>query len=497
MTIRRVVATDGSPVDYDDRVIASGQKKDCCLCKDGQSVLLWFRDSLDARDVERLQAVIGSYRDRLFRGSSAGYWRQLMCWPDRMVEVNGRWGITAPRYPASFNFEYGSRNDDALKLRGKEKQGYWFVSLKHRTRTLDPRELGDWKRSLRMALRLARAVRRIHAAGLVHGDLSYRNVILDPAHGDTCLIDLDGLVVPGKYPPDVLGTPDFMAPEIVASRHLPKDHPNRKLPGWHADLHALAVLIYLLLLLRHPLRGDKIHDLDDDNRQEAMMMGAGARFVEDPRYDDNRIREDFLEPFERPWKDTDALPYRVLGPYLAPLIERAFVEGLHNPGLRPTAQEWESALLDTANLLHPCRNEQCEAGWFPLDASNLRCPFCRAPVQGPVHVAHLYQHNGKSFAPTGDIKVLHHHAAIHDWHLDTHIHPNEQLTPDGSRRRAYVAHDAEDTAWLVNEGIEDAQDLETRSAIAKGQSIAITTGMRILVKRTAPAHLIWIDTIPF
>jgi serine/threonine protein kinase len=127
--------------------------------------------------------------------------------------------------------------------------------------TLDPRELGDWKRSLRMALRVARALRRIHAAGLVHGDLSYRNVILDPSGGDACLIDLDGLVVPGEYPPEVIGTPDFIAPEIVASRHLPRDHPERQLPDWHADLHALAVLIYLLLLLRHPLRGDKIHDL--------------------------------------------------------------------------------------------------------------------------------------------------------------------------------------------------------------------------------------------
>jgi hypothetical protein len=30
------------------------------------------------------------------------------------------------------------------------------------------------------------------------------------------------LVVPGKYPPDVVGTPDFIAPEVVMTNHLKK-----------------------------------------------------------------------------------------------------------------------------------------------------------------------------------------------------------------------------------------------------------------------------------
>ena len=45
--------------------------------------------------------------------------------------------------------------------------------------------------------------------------------------GSACVIDVDGLVVPGKYPPDVVGTPDFIAPEVVTTSHLSKEDPKR------------------------------------------------------------------------------------------------------------------------------------------------------------------------------------------------------------------------------------------------------------------------------
>ena len=92
---------------------------------------------------------------------------------------------------------------------------------------------------------ISRAVRRLHAASLAHSDLSYKNVLVDPTSGRACIIDIDGLVVPGKFPPDVVGTPDFVAPEVIETQHLDKTDPNRKLPSVATDHHALAVLIYM------------------------------------------------------------------------------------------------------------------------------------------------------------------------------------------------------------------------------------------------------------
>ena len=95
------------------------------------------------------------------------------------------------------------------------------------------------------------------------------------------MIDIDGLVVPNKYPPDVVGTPDFIAPEVIETQHLAKNDPNRKLPSTQTDRHALAVLIYMYLFYRHPLRGGKVHDLDAA-KDEELMMGSKALFIEHP-----------------------------------------------------------------------------------------------------------------------------------------------------------------------------------------------------------------------
>ena len=167
-----------------------------------------------------------------------------------------------------------------LGIKGKDKDGKWFASASNRNKFLDSRELGDWMLHLKVCLMLARAVRRMHMAGLSHSDLGYKNCLIDPTTGQASLIDIDGLVVPGKHPPTVVGTPDFIAPEVVATQHLDKSDPKRKLPSRTTDLHALAVLIYMYLLYRHPLRGDKVFDMNDSQRDEELGMGEKALFIE-------------------------------------------------------------------------------------------------------------------------------------------------------------------------------------------------------------------------
>ena len=72
---------------------------------------------------------------------------------------------------------------------------------------------------------------------------------------------------------------------------------------------------------------------------------------------------------EQPWKDTQKMPYIVTGPYLSELFKRAFIDGLHNPIARPTADEWEQALVKTVDLLQPCQGANCEQKWYAFDNS--------------------------------------------------------------------------------------------------------------------------------
>ena len=141
----KLPAVDGSTVEFLDQIVGSGQKKDCYFSPKRDYVVLWYRDLPSPQDLARLESITGTYRQQLIDGPVGRYWADLMCWPTRIVRHGERVGITAPAYSARFFFEHGSQQNDVLKLRGKEKDGYWFASLKHRARTLDPRELGDWR----------------------------------------------------------------------------------------------------------------------------------------------------------------------------------------------------------------------------------------------------------------------------------------------------------------------------------------------------------------
>lgn len=171
-----------------------------------------------------------------------------------------------------------------------------------------------------------------------------------------CHCRCDGLVVPGKYPPDVVGTPDFIAPEVVMTSGLAKDNPQRKLPRRETDQHALAVLIYMYLFCI-ATAWRSVHDVNDEQRDEALTMGEKALFVEHPTDRINRIKVADAKPTELPWADTEKIPYTITGPYLSPLFLQAFVAGLHDPGMRPSANDWETALVKTVDL-DPAMPEQ-------------------------------------------------------------------------------------------------------------------------------------------
>jgi hypothetical protein len=492
-----LTGADGSTVEFIDEIKASGGMKDIYFSPNKDYVVGFFRgDANNAATRERVAMITGTYRERIFGQAGGDYWKKLFCWPTTTVEYEGRIGIVAPFYDADFFFAFGSRNNDMLGIKGRDKEGKWFASPSNRNKYLDPRELGDWMRQVRLCLMIARAVRRIHAAGLAHSDLSYKNVLIDPTTGRACLIDIDGLVVPGKFPPDVVGTPDFIAPECVITAHLPRTDPQRKLPSIATDRHALAVLIYMYLLLRHPLRGDKVHDVDDPGHDEELSMGERALFVEHPLDRSNRIRLANVKPAELPWKDTDKLPFTITGPYLSDLFTRAFIDGLHNPAARPTADEWENALVKTVDLLQPCQNPACEQKWFVFDnTTKPACPFCGTRFRGVLPVLNLYSSRQEgSFRPEQHRLMVYSGQSLFAWHIDRNIVPNERLD-DANRKRVgyFVLH--QNVWYLVNERMPDLIDAASKVAIPVGSKVALTDGLQLLASKAPGGRLFVVQLV--
>ena len=484
-----------SPIDIEfiDVVKGQGGMKDVYFSPDKSYVVAFFRDKQDAQAQERLREITSRYRTNVFDREGGEYWKNSYCWPTHVVEWNGRLGVVAPFYTKNYFFEFGSKSNDMLGIKDREKEGKWFASASNQNRFLDPRERGDWQKYVSISIRISRAVKRLHAAGLAHSDLSYKNVLVDPVSGSATIIDVDGLVVPGKFPPDVIGTPDFIAPEVVMTQKLSKTDPNRKLPSITTDRHALAVLIYMYLLYRHPLRGDKVHDLDPVT-DEMLGMGSNALFVEHPTDSKNRINVKNVKPSELPWKDTSKIPYTVTGPYLTPLFNKAFIDGLHDPSKRPTADDWETALVKTIDLIQPCQNTSCDQKWYVFDnSSKPKCPFCGAAHKGKLPVLNLYSsRRAGSFMPDNHRLMVYSNQSLFMWHVNRLVTPNERLEDRHKKRVGYfVEHNK--IWYLVNENMPDLRDTDKNVDYPPGTKVELVDGLKLLLSREEGGRLIQVQ----
>lgn len=469
-----------------------GGMKDVFFSPDKSYVVAFYRDPQDFNSRERLKKIVTQYYDSFFNKEGGAYYRQLYSWPTDVVEQNKQVGLVVPVYNGNFFFAKGYANNDLIK--GKEKEGKWFASAKFRNKQfalrLDDSELGNWLSYFQICVNIARGVKRLHAAGLAHSDLSYKNVLIDPVSRTAAIIDIDGLVVPGLFPPDVIGTADFIAPEVLETKHLKKDDPNRKLPNRLTDLHALAVMIYMYLLYRHPLKGGKVHDMDTE-KDDLLSMGEKALFIEHPTDHSNRPKINQINPKELPWADVNKIPYTVTGPYLKELFDHAFINGLHHPNSRPTADQWEQALLKTTDLLQPCGNPACEQKWYVFDNTHKpKCPFCGTPHVGTLPVLDLYyQFRPGVWKPENHRLMVYNNQYIFLWHTNRNTIRNEKLTAEQKIPAGYFT--ILNGKWVfVNQRLTSLKDLTADKDIPTGTMVEITDGQKLLLSKEEGGRLV-------
>ncbi len=464
-----------------------GGMKDVFFSPDKSYVVAFYRDAQDFNSKERLKNITTKYYDSFFNRDGGEFYKSLYAWPTDVVEHNKRIGIIVPCYSKNFFFAKGYAGNDLL--RGKEKEGKWFASARFRVNSsrtkLDASELGDWLSYFQICVNIARGVKRMHAAGLAHSDLSYKNVLIDPVTQSASIIDIDGLVVPGLYPPDVIGTADFIAPEVLATKHLSKTDPLRKLPNRLTDLHALSVLIYMYLFYRHPLRGGKFFGPLESEDEDLLLMGEKALFVEHPTDASNRnfkreYGEDGIQKL-RPWTDLTKTPYTIAGPYLKDLFEQAFVKGLHSPMDRPPAVMWEEALIKTTDLRLQCSNPNCEQKWFIYNnTKDTTCPFCNTKYTKTIPVLDFfYRFRGDVWKPDNIRLVVYPQSTLHMWHVNRNIIRNETIKQAEKAMVGYFA--LHNGAWVfVNSGLPALKDLTANKEIPIGQMVDLTEGRKLL-----------------
>jgi serine/threonine protein kinase len=464
----------------------SGTAKNVYFSPDKKYVVAIFKEKQDFNQLDRLKRIASVQLERIKKMDGGDFFLdEIFRWPTDVIESNGKTGIIVPIYKSNYFFTKGYSSQDLIK--GEEKNGKWFAGAKFRNKqfplSLDHSELGNWLNYFQICVNICRGVKKLHQMGLAHSDLSYNNVLVDPINKSAVIIDLDGMVVPGVYPAEVIGTADFIAPEVLATKHLKITDPNRKLPNIRTDLHALPVLIYMFLLHRHPLKGGKVHDLDTE-KDDLLSMGEKALFIEHPTDKSNRPKMNQVSKWDQYWSDIDKLPYTITGPYLKPLFDRAFIDGLHNPMARPTAEEWETALLKTSDLVQTCGNSSCEQKWYVFDNTNTpKCPFCGTKHQGTLPVLDFYsQFQAGVWKPENHRLMVYHNQYLFQWHVNKNIIRNERLSAEQKVPVGYFTF--HNNKWVfVNQKLTSLVDKTENIDIPIGGMLELEDGKQILLSK--------------
>jgi serine/threonine-protein kinase len=116
---------------------------------------------------------------------------------------------------------------------------------------LDKRGPLPWKQACALLYDVASSLAMVHARGLIHRDVSLRNVRCTP-EGRAKLIDF-GAMAPMGVVREIAGTPPFVAPEVMQMQEL----------DGRADLFSLGALGYYVLTGRHAYPARRLGELHD------------------------------------------------------------------------------------------------------------------------------------------------------------------------------------------------------------------------------------------
>ncbi len=237
---------------------------------------------------------------------------------------------------------------------------------------------------------LADSFLELHSKGLCYRDISFGNVFINPDNGDVLICDNDNVGVESETPTGVLGTPRFMAPEIVRGEAK---------PGADSDLFSLAVLLFYMLYLHHPLEGAKeeaikCFDLPAMNK----LYGTDPLYIFHPTDTSNRPVDGL--------HDNATTYHKIYPQFIRDLFERTFTTGIKDiTHGRTRESEWRNALTKLQDSIVYC--SQCGAENFhDSEASSPgECWHCKKKVRLPMHLV-----LGRSVVMLNyDAKLFHHH----------------------------------------------------------------------------------------
>jgi DNA-binding helix-hairpin-helix protein with protein kinase domain len=306
-------------------------------------------------------------------------------------------------------------------------------------------------------LQLADSYLELHAQGLCYRDISFGNVFFDPDTGEALICDNDNVAVDKEEKGGVLGTPRFMAPEIVRGDAR---------PSTQTDLFSLSVLLFYMLMVHHPLEGKrelaiKCLDLPAMNK----LYGTEPLFIFDPDDDSNR---------PVPGYHDNVIAFWPLYPkFLRDLFTETFTVGLHDPLERVRESEWRAAMAKLQDSILYCAN--CGAESF-YDVEALKdtggqlgaCWACDETLVLPPRLR----------IDEKDVVMLNHDTQLYPHHLDDQrmydfSQPLAEVTQHPTKPDVWGLKNLTAEKWVITTTDGTVKDIEP------GLNVPLAIGTRI------------------
>ena len=187
-------------------------------------------------------------------------------------------------------------------------------------------------------VQLADSFHKLHEKKFCYRDISFGNFFFHPRTGDVLICDNDNVSLEQVKSTGVLGTPRFMAPEVVLGY---------KKPDLYSDLFSLSVLIFYMLMMHHPLEGRlekniKCFDLPAMTK----LYGKDPIFIFDPTNASNRPVPGY--------QDNPLAFWPIYTEQIKQLFTLTFTKGIHQLEKRVNESVWREALINLKNSIVLC-----------------------------------------------------------------------------------------------------------------------------------------------
>lgn len=279
-----------------------------------------------------------AFYDNLAHNIKVGPPAEYYLWPLALTEkVRGRFGYIMRLRPSSYK-EYGE-----------------FLMGEARFRS--------WDLMFRAALNIVESFFALHSMGYSYQDLNEGSFFMNPDNGDVLICDNDN-VAPFGINLGVKGMPKYMAPEVV----LDKARPNT-----HTDRFSLAIILFRLFYIDHPLEGKYTVQFPLTDAIGAQLFGERPVFIYDPNNDTNRPLPDAHPNVIKRWK--------MFPPDLSAAFTKAFTSGLKDINSRITEQQWREVLVKARGMLVRIDGKEQFVNAYQPDTVPKECRLLRTEEQ--------------------------------------------------------------------------------------------------------------------